>query len=589
MGGAPAMLVKTSRFAPLLGGAGLLTVLLATKVAIASPATRPAEEFRRNIQPLLAEYCYDCHGDGQKKGGLALDALTSDADLLQNHELWWRVLKNVRAGIMPPHKKARPSAQEKQRLADWIEHGAFGIDPEDPDPGRVTVRRLNRVEYRNTIRDLMGVDFNTTEEFPPDDTGYGFDTIGDVLSISPLLLEKYMQAAEKIVASAVPVTPRSIEQTTLLPGDFASSSGSAVQHMSFYKDAMARAAFTAHNPGSYRLTLNLAVRGEFAFDPGRCRLVLKVDDREQWKQEFKWDNGRKFSFQIPQQWESGVRELVLELHPLTKPNERRNSIELQIQSLQIEGPLEPKYWVATKNYARFFPRPEPPSDELQRAKYAREVLAAFARKAFRRPPDPRTVDRLAQLAETVWAQPGKSFEQGIREAMVAVLASPRFLFRIEQSAPARQGQRYSPVDEYALASRLSYFLWSTMPDDELTALADRGELRKNYTAQVKRLLADSRSDAMIRNFAGQWLQLRDLDGIAIDARVVLARDNGTEKELQERLAQFRARQALLAQQQANGSPKTRPATQPAPATRPFRRFGRPAVELDEPLRSAMRQ
>ena len=137
-----------------------------------------------------------------KKGNVALDEFASGDALLGNPELWWSVLKNVRAGIMPPAGKPRPSDKEVGLLADWIKRDVFGVDPHNPDPGRVTIRRLNRVEYRNTIRDLTGFDFKAEEEFPPDDTGYGFDTIGDVLSVSPLLLEKYMQAAESIVAAA---------------------------------------------------------------------------------------------------------------------------------------------------------------------------------------------------------------------------------------------------------------------------------------------------------------------------------------------------------------------------------------------------
>jgi len=163
---------------------------------------KAAAHFRKDIQPILTEYCYDCHGDGMDKGNVAFDEFKSDEELLGKRDLWWAVLKNLRAGIMPPAKKPRPPETEKRRLEDWIKYEAFGIDPKDPDPGRVTIRRLNRVEYRNTIRDLMGIDFKAAEEFPPDDTGYGFDNIGDVLTVSPLLLEKYMQAAETIVAGS---------------------------------------------------------------------------------------------------------------------------------------------------------------------------------------------------------------------------------------------------------------------------------------------------------------------------------------------------------------------------------------------------
>src|SRR5690606_32906301 len=136
-----------------------------------------------------------CHGYGSSEGGITLDRFESEEELLGDTQRWWRVLKNVRAGIMPPNGLLRPTEEEFQLLSDWIKQDVFNTDYENPDPGKVTLRRLNRIEYSNTIRDLMGVRFNAEAEFPPDDTGYGFDIIGDVLSISPLLLEKYLQAA----------------------------------------------------------------------------------------------------------------------------------------------------------------------------------------------------------------------------------------------------------------------------------------------------------------------------------------------------------------------------------------------------------
>src|SRR5258706_4835820 len=163
-----------------------------------------AAQFRNEVQPILKEYCFDCHGDGAKKGGVAFDELTSDA--VVQPELWLKVLKNTRAGLMPPRNKPRPSSANQQKLEHWIKYEAFAIDPKNHDPGRVTVRRLNRVDYRTTIRDLIGVDLNAEVEFPPDDTGYGFDNIGDVLTVSPMLLEKYLAAAKAIVSQAVPVT-----------------------------------------------------------------------------------------------------------------------------------------------------------------------------------------------------------------------------------------------------------------------------------------------------------------------------------------------------------------------------------------------
>ena len=194
--------------------------------------------FQSDILPILKEYCFDCHGDGMNKGKVAFDEFKTPDELLARKDLWQAVLKNVRAGLMPPEKKPRPSEEQKRALAEWIKRDAFGIDPKDPDPGRVTVRRLNRVEYRNTIRDLTGFDFKVEEELPPDDTGFGFDNIGDVLTLSPLLLEKYMQAAETIAAGAVPRVTRVVAEKNLPGSSFKKSEGKGSgERLSFYEAA----------------------------------------------------------------------------------------------------------------------------------------------------------------------------------------------------------------------------------------------------------------------------------------------------------------------------------------------------------------
>src|SRR3989442_8485243 len=174
----------------------------------ASAAELPgASQFRNEIQPILAEFCYDCHADGANKGGVALDAFKSDQVLLEDRDLWWKALKNLRADLMPPPQKPQPTDRQKKQIEEWIKAAVFATDQKNPDPGRVTVRRLNRVEYRNTIRDLMGIDFDTEKEFPPDDSGHGFDNIGDALTLPPMLLEKYLAAAKAVVTKAGPTVP----------------------------------------------------------------------------------------------------------------------------------------------------------------------------------------------------------------------------------------------------------------------------------------------------------------------------------------------------------------------------------------------
>ncbi|MBI2947732.1 MAG: DUF1592 domain-containing protein [Verrucomicrobia bacterium] len=580
---------------------GWAALMFQAQISVAAEP-RAEASFRKDIQPILQEYCYDCHGDGTKKGEIAFDELKS-GDALLNRELWWKVLKNLRAGIMPPEKKPRPSAEQRKVLEDWIKYGAFGIDPQNPDPGRVTIRRLNRVEYRNTIRDLMGFDFKVEDEFPPDDTGYGFDNIGDVLTVSPLLIEKYMDAAKVIVASAVPTVSRMIQEKRILGTEFLKGDGSTNSgRMNLYKEWNLSRSVKVDQPGSYRLVVEVIASGSFDFDPGRTKMIFKVNDRELLQQEFGWEENKKFRFNLDEKWEPGDYRLGIELRPVLpeekKPAggfQRNLSVDLRIAAVTIQGPLEKELWGRPRNFELFFTQDDP-QKPAERRPYAQEVLRRFTQRAYRRPADLRTIDRLAAIAEAYYSQPGKTVEEGIGQAMIAVLASPRFIFRVEESespvalrgtgaasdttrpspspppSPSGRGRNLSAavindrevqndlqrgedvslspgeragvrgksgselqahdktpsaslIDEYSLASRLSYSLWSTMPDEELFRVAERGALRKDLTTQVKRMIEDPRSEAFIQNFPGQWLQARDVEGIDINARAVLAKDD----------------------------------------------------------------
>jgi hypothetical protein len=246
-------------------------------------------QFHKQIQPLLQQYCYDCHGDGEKKGGVAFDELPSDQAVLTNRDLWWTTLKYLRSGIMPPPKKDRPTLAEQQRIAAWIKSAVFAIDPNNLNPGRVTLRRLNRVEYGNTVRDLLGVDFDAEIEFPPDDSGYGFDNIGDVLTLSPMLLEKYIAAAKEIVTEAVPVVSSAPAEVMFNGDEFtdpAITEGKGHPRrkdsdLPFDKPAALTHTFHLKSAGNYEFHLELGVRRLTEFDPGRCRVSLKLDARQQ--------------------------------------------------------------------------------------------------------------------------------------------------------------------------------------------------------------------------------------------------------------------------------------------------------------------
>ena len=488
-------------------------------------------DFRKNIKPLLEKHCYDCHGDGESKGKLAFDKLGSDTEMLAKSDVWVAVLKNVRAGLMPARGPRLP-ADDAARLVHWIKAGALGLDPARPNPGRATLRRLNRAEYRNTIRDLIGVDFDTTKEFPTDDSGFGFDNIADALTVSPLLLEKYVNAARAIVEQAVPTVPRipmekQLDAPALSAGNEPSMVSKAGQLiLPYYKAAAPMHALQVEKSGKHRLTLNVAAADNFRdniFDYNKCRLVIKVDGDVVLEREFSRENNRLFPLEFERVLKAGANVLTFEVVPLEPAQPQTRALRLRIEGLTVRGPLEPGHWIAPKDYAKFFPKPVP-SDPKERAAYARELLGKFAARAYRHPVDEATLERLAGLAQSVEKTPGQTFEAGIAHAMVAVLASPRFLFRDEGVEALPPGDTDPLVDEFALASRLSYFLWSTMPDEELLTLAAAGKLRAGLDAQVRRMLADARSAALVANFAGQWLGARDIPAVTINAQAVLDRE-----------------------------------------------------------------
>lgn len=493
-------------------------------------ATGPAAQeqalaqFHQIISPILEENCYDCHADGKKKGGMAFDELTSKEQILQNPELWLKVLRNTRSHLMPPEDPVLTAAQQNT-LEQWITTSGFGLDPTRPDPGRVTVRRLNRAEYRNTIRDLMGIDFDADNALAADDIGYGFDNIGDVLTLSPMRMEKFLAAAQRIVQRSVPAAPRAMSEEYSIGKDFLTADGKQNgDTITFYQTRKVRRTYHVPVAGDYRIVIATSVDGQGTPDPGRCRVTGTSDTKEFFAQDYAWHDCQFFSEQRTVHWEAGEHTMEFNLTPAQPPQEKHPKLDFKLVTVEVHGPLDPKAWLPSPNYARFFPRALPPTGKAERRKYAREVLTRFATKAYRRPVSSATIERLVNLAESGYETPGTSFELGVAPALVAILASPRFIFRLEQSAPDPTGQPFVNVDEYALASRLSYFLWSSMPDDELYKLAASGTLRKNLSAQVQRMLADPKASALVENFAGQWLQSRAISNIALDRPLILGRE-----------------------------------------------------------------
>jgi mono/diheme cytochrome c family protein len=381
-----------------------LPLILAAALGWAAAQTEPPRQdtarepsFAQDIQPLLARYCTKCHGGDTPRADLSLEKYKDAEQVLRDRKVWEKVVKNVRSKEMPPANKPQPTPAEAELLAGWVEAQLAKVDcTKERDPGRVTIRRLNRAEYNNTIRDLLGVDFQPAEDFPADDVGYGFDNIGDVLSLPPILLEKYLAAAETIIERV------------------------------------------------------------FATPAARKRLMICDVDAE-------------------------------------------------------------------------------PS----KADCARKIIEHFATRAYRRPVRPDEMERLLKLVELA-EKNGDSFETGIQLAAQAVLVSPHFLFRIETDPPPNVATPVRTLNNYELATRLSYFLWSSMPDEELFNHARNGTLRENgnLEAQVKRMLKDPKARALVENFAGQWLQLRNLKTVTPDPGTYPAWDEKLRAAMQKETELF---------------------------------------------------
>lgn len=520
-----------------------VAVVSSTVAATTAVKTTGAPDYVRQVKPLLEKYCYDCHGDGADKGDLVLDRHKSDAERAADLELWLGVWRNLESQLMPPAKKSQPTEAERQLVLRWIERSVFKVDPENPDPGRVTVRRLNREEYRYTILDLLGVEFDADEEFPADDTGYGFDTIGDVLNISPLLLEKYLDAAREVSAQVLTSTAGKAPSVTVGADQFRVKADTKknAKWLPFASAAVAELSRDVKNAGRYQVTVQFRVAGSTEATTHTATLLLRANGQEAARRHLSWDNSKSLTLAAEVSLKAGKNMLALEIVPGHAPLADEDPLSLTANTVTISGPLDAGFLEYPAQYKRVFLDGPPPKEEAGRDAYAKKILRNLADRAFRRPVDEPTLDRLVKLARATEKQPGMNFEKGVTHAMTAVLASPRFLFRAEFQAEPDNPARVVPIDEFALASRLSYFLWSSLPDEELMKLAREGKLRVNLKAQVARMIKDPKSHRFVENFTGQWLQTRDVEGINIDPRRIL---NTRDRDRANRIFNARVRRAM---------------------------------------------
>jgi hypothetical protein len=446
--------------------------------------------YQKDILPFLKRYCFSCHSGAKPKAEMSFEKFTDDASLVTDRKVWDNVRHMLQAREMPPPERPQPKAAEVEAVTAAIQTLFDRADATaKPNAGRVTIRRLNRAEYNNTIRDLCGVDFKPAEDFPADDVGYGFDNIGDVLSVSPLLLEKYLSAAETILDEAIVIAdPPKLTRRTF---DTIRTSSTAT--------TAELGKVVSFEAGEYRVRCQVGGH-QIGNEPVRVMLRVMGEDVK--------------AFDIKA---TAEKPEVIEAKLRVKPGTGRVGVKflnpsadgkrmLHLKSIEVEGPFNPPPLVFPEAHTRLMAH-KPAIPPREAAKY---IVTLFANRAFRRPVKPEEVERCLALYDAA-EKKGQRFELRVRAALYRVLVSPHFLFRVElDPAGLPPGTTYA-INEYELASRLSYFLWNSMPDDELFSLAEQGKLRQNLEGQVRRMVKDPKSQSFLHGFAEQWLTLRKLD------------------------------------------------------------------------------
>jgi hypothetical protein len=511
-------------------------VLLVSCLSEAHGQATVASPFQQTVQPILAKHCFSCHNEKLALAKLDLSSFRNDSDATAQAHVWARVREKVRSRKMPPAGQPPLNAADLSVVTRWID----GIvKPAATDEPRVVARRLNRVEYNNTIHDLLGVPARPADEFPVDDSGYGFDNIGDVLTVSPMLMEKYLAAAGKVSRLAVYGEAVAAKPTRLVrllgrrshdANDIAASSGFAT-YLPYSLRGALYGTWTFPVDAEYEFRLRVAnfrpdvrsgrrgtpreatAREETANQAAPPRkLVLTVHGTPlittlvEGTASFGYSRGEFTTRARVKAGERFIRASYPELADLDNPLQNINPDKrrgLFVDYLDIVGPFD----AAAKppeSYERVFVCGHDPGKH--RSACGRQIVNNLLLRAYRRPVTPAEVDsklRLLALAR----QEGDSFEEGIRLVLEAVLASPDFLFRTDGAVNGTRS-----TSDHALASRLSYFLWASMPDDELRAAADRKTLQTHdvLAAQVRRMLADPKASNLVENFGAQWLQLRNL-------------------------------------------------------------------------------
>lgn len=466
---------------------------------------------------LLKRNCLGCHNDKLKTGSFSISNVQAE-EVAKDTRSWEKILRKVRTGEMPPAGLPRPDVTTISNFVGWMEGQLDRQALAKPNPGTPAIHRLNRAEYTNAVRDLLALDLDHGSGLPADDSGYGFDNIGDVLTVSPLHMEKYLSTARRVSRMAIGTAKASsaIERYPVARGQVNNDldalplnerGGVVVRHY-FPVDAEYSILVRVRgNPSPSMPHPQLDVR----LDGKRVQLFdVQVDTAE----EKQYTRNQEIRLKIP----AGMHEVgagflneYAQLEGGVAPPRRGfpgpQFTTASVEYLQIGGPFHPTGPGETESRKRIF-LCRPGEGEAEEP-CARKVLSTLARRAYRRPVTNADIDPLMKLF-TAGRKDGGSFDAGIEMGLRAILVSPNFLYRLEHSPRNSDPGSVNKISDLELASRLSFFLWSSIPDDELLQLAEQNKLRPVLTTQVRRMLADPKSLALVENFAGQWLHLRNV-------------------------------------------------------------------------------
>jgi hypothetical protein len=496
------------------------------------------DAYQRQVLPLLERYCIECHSRDDSEAGIVLDRFDDQASAVKDGRTWPRVRDAMEGRIMPPADSPQPSLEERDAIVAWIENDFLAARcGQQAGSAPVVIRRLNHQEYNNTIRDLLGLDLKLADAFPPDEIGFGFDNVGSALNISPLHVEKYLDAAELALDKAI-----------VLP-DAGGFSPVELIGLKTYPLPPNKAVEFKHSlkPGRYLADFSL-VRVGIAESVPPPRLVIgfgkdrrtleavRVQDEtvlyRYWLSVAEGDNLVHVALAPGQAESANVAKPKQVAANVSGDQRYENDRGLHVDSMVVRGPVAIKAAQLPESHRKIlFCTPE--YGDQSRLDCARQVITRFTERAFRRPALPDEVERVLRIFRLAHDR-GESFERGVQIALTTVLASPRFLFLVEPE----ESREDRPLTEYELASRLSYFLWSSMPDVELFREARAGTLRTNLRRQVTRMLADPRSDEFVKNFAGQWLQLRKLGGVTPDRDLFPGFDDNLRQAMRKETEQY---------------------------------------------------